>query len=141
MKRRWFAVLGAFLLVSQGAALVVFDFPRSDAEAALSLVAWMFVGALFILGGLSVQIGTIVWYQFIGGSFVVMGITFGLDFPLTTLNDASLGDAGVIFAIAGIVGGLSMIFIGVDWIRGGHYLEISQYEAGPILSSTNRNRT
>jgi hypothetical protein len=66
MKRRWFAVLGAFLLVVNGALLVTFGFPTLDAEAALSLVAWLFVGVLFVLGGSSVQIGTIEWHQLVG---------------------------------------------------------------------------
>lgn len=141
MKRRWFVVLGAFLLFVNSALFVAFGFPTLDTEAALSLVSWMVVGILFVVGGSSVQIGAVEWYQLVGAGYVLMGITFGLDFSLTTLNDASLGDSGVVFAVVAILGGLSMVFMGVDWIRGGHHFEISQYEPGPILAFMNRNDT
>lgn len=141
MKRRWFAVLGVFLFVSHGAVLVAFGFPAPVTETVLSLLPWMFAGVLFVLGGLSVQIETIEWHQFVGAANVFMGIGFGVNFSLTTLRDASLGNGGVIFAVAGIAGGLSMVFIGMDWIRGGRHFEISRYETGPILGFMSRNRT
>jgi hypothetical protein len=143
MKRRWFAVLGAFLLVGESAVLVAFGFPPPlDAGTALPFVLWAFVGILLVLGGLSVEIGTVEWHQFVGTANVLMGIWFGVGFPLTTLRDASLGDAGVIFAaVAGVVGGLSMVFIGASWIRGSQHFKTSKYEPGPIFAFTSRNQT
>jgi hypothetical protein len=64
-----------------------------------------------------------------------MGITFGLGFASTALNDASLGDIGVVFAVVAALGGLSMVFMGMDWIRVGHHFDLSRLEPGSIFSS------
>jgi hypothetical protein len=139
MKRRWFAVLGVFLFVSQGAAFVAFGSSAPDIETVLPLLPWMFGGVLFVLGGLSVRIGNVEWYQFVGAANVLMGIGFGIEFSLPALRDGSA--AGPLLAIAGVVGGLSMIYIGVSWIRNSRQFSPSEYEGGPILASMNRNRT
>lgn len=141
MKRRWFTVLGVFFLVGEGAVFAIFGFPALTIATAVSLVLPMVVGVLFVLGGLSVQIGTIRWYQFVGTGDIILGIWFGIDFSLTTLHDASLGDGAIVFAVIGIVGGLNFVFIGIDWIRGGHYLNTSQYEKGSLFGPAWRNRT
>lgn len=139
MKRRWFAVLGVFLLVSQGVIFAAFGFSSFDARTVLSLLFTMIAAVLFVLGGLSVQIENTEWHQFVGAANVFMGIWFVVELSLPILRVGSA--TGLVPAIAGVVGGLSMVFIGMDWIRGGNHFEISQYETGPILAFMNRNDT
>jgi hypothetical protein len=132
MKRRWFAVLGAFFLVGESAVLIAFGFPPLNVGIALPFVTFVFVGILLVLGGLSAEIGNVEWYQFIGVANILMGIWFGVGFPLMTFRDMT---AGVVLAVAGVIGGLSMVFIGASWIRGSRDFKVAKYEPGPIFSS------
>lgn len=138
MKRRWFAVIGASIVLAQGILMAIFGFPAIDGLAVFGLVLPTIAGVLFIAGGFSVQIRNVEWYQFVGTADVLMGIWFGLEFAFGPYTDST---AGPILAVTGIVGGLSMVFIGVNWMRYSRQFGVSRYEPGPIVGFGDRKRT
>jgi hypothetical protein len=103
-------------------------------EIFVYLVIPVLIGFLYILGGASVSVGTIEWYQFIVIAEISMGILvpiwFWLGIPSITSSPAGV----VFFLMIGIAGGLYSVFIGVDYIRGGSIIDLAACEPGPILT-------
>lgn len=137
MKRRWFLVLGSLIILANVGALAAFGVPDgSDSNLIASLVISALGGVLFAVGGLDRQFQRIEWYQFVGGANISLGIAMGLAFLRPILTGATPSERGIelVLAICAVVGGASLIFIGVDWIRGGLHFDPASYEAGPIFS-------
>lgn len=135
MKRRWFLVLGSLVILANVSVLAAFGVPDVSGSTLATPVVSALGGVLFALGGLDRQFQRIEWYQFVGGANISQGIAMGLAFLRPILTGATLSERGIelILAICALVGGASLVFIGVDWIRGGHYFDPASYETGPIF--------
>lgn len=137
MKRRWFLVLGIFLIIGQLAVRAAFGLPTpSESSAIATFVITGSAGILFAIGGTGKQVGSITWNQFIGAADLLLGLMFvlGVVFPIWNSTSPYESSIQPFLAVAAIGGGASLMFIGIDWVRGGHYFDLSSYEPGPILS-------
>jgi hypothetical protein len=141
MKRRWFLIVGIFLVVGQIAVLVAFGVPplsESSATATVGITA--LAGVLFAFGGTSRQFWSVEWYQFVGVAQMLIGLSFMVSMllPILTGTSAYESDVQPLLAVAAAGGGMSIMFIGFDWIRGGRHFDLSSYESGPIFTSARR---
>lgn len=144
MKRRWFLVLGVLTVASQVGPLVAFGIPSSPpASTVLTVVSTVLAGVLFVLGGLAPRIGGVEWYRFVGIAALLAGIGFALAMVVPILNGTSAYEREVrpLLAVAATIGGASLAFIGIDWLRGGRHFDLSIYEPGPILGSASDDRS
>lgn len=140
MKRRWFMVLGGAMVLAPTSLAFLFG-ALSDGigiEILVYLVIPVLIGILNVLGGASVSVGRIEWYQFLGLAEIGMGISvpvwFWLGIPSVTSSSAGL----VFFMLIGIASGLYSVFFGVDLIRDGRFVTFDTFEPGPILRSRSR---
>ncbi|KZN23106.1 hypothetical protein A4G99_16545 [Haladaptatus sp. R4] len=136
MGRRWFLVLGIFLIIGQLAALVAYGIPvSSELSTIITFLTTCCAGILFVIGGTERQFKELTWNQFVGAADFLLGLLFvlGVIFPLwnTSAYESSIQ---LFFAIAAIGGTMSLMLIGIDWVRGGHYSNFSSYESDLILS-------
>ena len=129
VKRRWFAVMGALVLLGIAVLSVVFEVLLRDSAAGPLLVA---ASLLFVLGGLDPVPGYVAWYRFVG----LGELLFGAVFVVFWIGPAVGGDrttTAILLAAAGAANALLFGFIGVDWFLGGRYYDLSIFEPGPIL--------
>lgn len=140
MKRRWFTVLGAFEAALPMAIFLAFGLPPLTDSATIFLLTGMLLsGLLLIVGGLDRQIGRIEWFQFVGAGNVIWAGSFMLSQLIPIVAGTSTYDSSAqpVFALLVVVGAGSMLFIGADWMRGGHHFDLSTFERGPIFGSAN----
>ncbi|WP_299265076.1 hypothetical protein [Halorientalis sp.] len=125
MRRRIYLFAGVLLAVTSFPTLLlgVIEDPYNAVGTLLLGIG----GLLFVVAARrdEVAVGdrSFSWHQFIGGADVFLG----LGFPLTLLNPVLAGTATSMdytFLVAGIVGGLVLVFIGVDVLRGSHYVSL-----------------
>ncbi|EMA38344.1 hypothetical protein [Halococcus hamelinensis] len=138
MKRRWFVLVGGLVIALPSAIVVAFGFPSpAEPATALLLGGMILAGVLFVLGGLDRRFGGVEWYQFVGVGNVLVGVSLALGQLIPVLNGTTAYDGSVLPALVlfTLVGGGSIVFIGADWIRGGHHFDLSVFESGPLLSS------
>ena len=138
MKRRWFVLLGVFVTALPVAMLLAFGLPPlTDSTTIILLSGMLLSGLLFVLGGLDRQFGDIEWYQFVGAGDVIWAGSFMLSqlYPILIGTSTYDSSAQPIFALLVVVGAGSMLFIGADWMRGGHHFDLSTFERGPIFAS------
>ncbi|MFH5801560.1 hypothetical protein [Haladaptatus sp. CMAA 1911] len=136
MKRRWFLVLGTFLIVVQLAIVVISSVPVfSITSATFILLTTGCAGVLFAIGGTGRGIGLITWNQFIGAADFLLGLLFILIAVFPIWNSMSPYETSIqlLLGIAAIGGLISLMFIGVDWVRGDHYFNLIAYDPGPIF--------
>lgn len=136
MKRQWFLELGIFLIISQLIILVVFGLPAlSESSTIATFLITSCAGILFVVGGTSRQFKRVTWNQFVGAADFVLGLlfVFGAVFPSwnTSAYESSIQP---LFAIAAISGTMSLMLIGVEWVRGNQYSNFSSYDSDPLLS-------
>ena len=63
---------------------------------------------------------------------MLLGIALIVQFLLTaTLNGAP--SAALLADAAAALGGLALLFIGADWIRGGKHFDLAAYDSGPLF--------
>ncbi|WP_424018515.1 hypothetical protein ACOZ4N_03300 [Halorientalis pallida] len=125
MRRRIYLFAGVILAVTSFPTLLlgVIEDPYNAVGTLLLGIG----GLLFVVAAKrdEVEVGdwSISWHQFVGGADVFLGVGF----PLTLLNPVIEGTATSMdytFFVAGIVGGLVLVFIGVDVLRGSHYVSL-----------------
>jgi hypothetical protein len=125
MRRRIYLIAGVVLAVTSFPTLLlgITDDPYNAVGTLLLGIG----GLLFVVAARrdEVEVGdwTISWHQFVGGADVALG----LGFPLTLVNPVLAGTATTTeytFLVAGIVGGLVLVFIGVDVLRGSRYVSL-----------------
>lgn len=129
MKRQWFAALGGFIAASWVAVLVAFG-ERVPFDPQFGVVGALVLSAavLLVLAGTTDALGGIEWNQFAGAADVLLGLALIVQFLLTaTLEDAT--SAGLLADAAAALGGLVLLFIGADWIRGGKHFDLAAYES------------
>ena len=136
MKRQWFLVLGILGLISSIALLAILGFSPSEPITATP-VAVAFGSLLFALGGIDSPFPRFEWYHFAGMGQIIIGIAAGGTFLLPILTGASTAEANlqIVHGLAGTFTALLLMFIGFDWLQGGHYLDLSNYDTGPIWAS------
>jgi hypothetical protein len=128
MKRHWFLVLGLFLFGSQLFVHTAFGVPSSaDLGTLVSIIATALAGVLFVFGGLGISVRTLEWYQIVGGANILLGASFCLEIVVPVLNSTSASGSTVqpFMAVAAVCGGGSLMFIGLDWLRGGRHFDLS----------------
>lgn len=125
MKRRWFLLIGLFLIISNIVVVVAFGFPPPSEPAIATLITSFFAGILLTLGGSGRQFWGIKWYQFVGAGQIFVGLLFVPTILLPILTDTSAYESSIqpFLAVGAAIGGALIIFIGFDWIRGGQYFE------------------
>lgn len=132
MKRRWFAVFGAALLVA--AAVVAVLFGRTVLETplvAVGLGTWVLAGVTSILGGLRESVGGIPWFRFVGSSDVLIGLLI-LGNGVLTYHGGPTDRVLLVTA----VGGMTLVLIGFGWFCGGGPFDLAAYEPGPIFGES-----
>jgi hypothetical protein len=131
MKRRWFAVLGAFILLVW--SLVSFTAGLTfDATLLLNDVPHLLAGVLLVAAGTTDTAGGVEWYQFAGLGFVCLGLTMASGLLLALLR-ASVTTGLLASNAVGAVIGLVLAYTGFDWIRGGKHFDLAAFESGPIF--------
>ncbi|EMA04080.1 hypothetical protein [Haloferax denitrificans] len=127
MDRRFLAVVGVFdLLIAGGLALLgALAHPLSVARFALFAAA----GVLLVVAGVreSVALGstTLRWHVVAGAGYVCFGLAIlvgGLSSVLDTRGDPYFG--GLFALLLAPV----MLFMGVDYLRGGVHFDLSTFE-------------
>ena len=133
MKRQWFAVLGGFIAVSLVASLAAFG-ERVLFDPQFAVVGALFLSSavLLLLAGTTDAIGGIEWNQFAGAADVLLGLALIVQFLLTATLDGATS-ASLLADAAAALGGLVLLFIGADWIRGGKHFDLAAYDSGPLF--------
>ncbi len=129
MRRRIYLFAGVILAVTSFPTLLLGV--TEDPYNAVGTLLLGIGGVLFVVAARrdEVEAGdvTVSWHQFVGGADVFLGTGF----PLTLLAPVLDGTASSIdytFFVAGIVGGLVLVFIGVDVLRGSRYVSFGAPE-------------
>jgi hypothetical protein len=137
MKRRWFLVLGVGIILANLGFLFAFRAGIFETPSIVAANVFLILGgALMIIGGADVQPRGSEWYQFVGAANVLIAAGMAGTYLLPMVNGTSAyeGTAGALFVVfVVVVGGGSLAFIGLDWIRGGRHFDLSTYERGSIL--------
>ncbi|AQL44170.1 hypothetical protein BV210_16285 [Halorientalis sp. IM1011] len=133
MRRRIYLIAGVVLALTSFPALLV-----GVTQGVYDAVGTLLLGTgglLFVVAARrdEVDVGdwTLSWHQFVGGA----DVTLGLGFPLTLLNPVLEGTATSMdytFLVAGVVGGLVLVFIGVDVLRGSRYVSLGSDEESAL---------
>ena len=121
-----FVVLGGLFLV--GSVLFTLVFGITDVLLLLQVLLMGVTGILFVVGGVGYDLGSIEWYQLVGVGDVLLGLSLGIPFFTALEGSGSLG-GDVLFIGAAAIGGLSLAYMGIDWIRGGKHFDLSQFDS------------
>jgi len=129
MRRYWFAVLGSAFLVAQVAFLYAAGLPETFDLTTVSLVGYTLAGAAFVVAGvrewLPLPPDAAPWYRFAGSGDVLLGLGM-LANGLSSVLD---GGSGSLFLGALVsLGSLGLLFIGIDYVRGGVHFDLSTFE-------------
>ncbi|MFB6084644.1 MAG: hypothetical protein ABEJ94_10410 [Halorientalis sp.] len=133
MRRRIYLIAGVVLAVTSFPTLLLGI--TGDPYNAVGTLLLGIGGLLFVVAArrdeVEVADRTFSWHQFVGGA----DIALGLGFPLTLLNPVLTGTATSVdytFLVAGVVGGLVLVFIGVDVLRGSRYVSLGSDEESAL---------
>ncbi|WP_128477431.1 hypothetical protein [Halorussus pelagicus] len=131
MRRIWFALFGGLFGAVGVAFLGAF---RADALADPTSLAtfslWLGASTLYVLGGLDASIGDFDWYQLVGLGNVCLGLQMVARAAMT-LADGTGETEPLLATFGGVVGGLTLAYIGLDWFRGGRHFDLSTFEESP----------
>ncbi|WP_115865402.1 hypothetical protein [Halorussus litoreus] len=131
MKRLWFAVLGTLYAVVGVWFLTAFwSGVATDPASILTVALWFGASALYVLGGFGASLGGLDWYQFVGLGNVCLGLQLVVRVPFA-LADGNSATASLVATLAMGVGGLSLAYIGLDWVRGGRHFDLSRFGDQP----------
>ncbi|GAA0653559.1 hypothetical protein [Salarchaeum japonicum] len=113
---RWFAVVGGVLAVAGVGLLVAFT---PSGIAALQPLALALAGVLMVLVGVPNPVRDAVgWHRLVGLADIALGATLVLG---SLLSDP----VNLWYVAISAIGGGSLALIGFDYIRGGHWFDIS----------------
>lgn len=129
VNRRWLLGFGALLVAaSVGVVLVAGGVPPdADVGAVLTVLGLSLTGLCFVLAGLRRPPG-MAWYRYAGAGIVLVGLAQTVRIA-TSLAAGDVGDgARLVGGVAGIVGGLVLVVIGLDWFRGGRHFDLGVLE-------------
>jgi hypothetical protein len=128
MRRIWFAVMGAtFAVVGVGFAAAFGLEGVAEPPTAVALALWFSASVLYLLGGFGTSLGGVEWYQFVGLGNVCLGLQLLVQLPFTLAGGTPETEV-LVPAIASGLGGLSLLFIGLDWLRGGRHFDLSAFD-------------
>lgn len=131
MKRRWLSVIGALLVLTATAQAVAYV--RIEGVSAVEFVAVTLlgtVGALLVIAGEGRSLGPITWFHTGGLGFVALGCWFA--FTAGTIIPTEPSAMGWLMGAGFVAGALGLVFIGIDWLRGGYHLDLEKIEPGPL---------
>ena len=103
-------------------------FGVEDLPLLLQVVMLSSAGILLLLGGIGYEFGSIKWYQLIGAGDILLGLSLCVQF-LGTFTNSVPSNEDLLFMGMAAIGGLSLAYIGVDWIRGGKHFDLSQFDS------------
>lgn len=136
MKRRWFAVVGGFfLIVSAGAVVLLGRDALRTPRFLASILTWLLIGGLSVVGGLRRSVAGVEWYRFVGVGDVLLGLWM-LGYATTWFLDGTADRATQVSAVAMAGSGSLLVFIGVDYFVGGRHLDVSAIEPGPLFGGS-----
>ena len=125
MKQSWFRYLGVFDLLLVAAFLGFFGL--AALSSSLVIPAMLLAGVAAILGGSVTRITLgpveLSWRYFVGITYTL----FAIILPANYLPHVLAGTAGPeewLLFVAGSLGGVTLLFYGVDVVRGGHHFEV-----------------
>lgn len=131
MKRRWLTVIGALLLLATaGLVLAIAGADTLSMIGVITIVVFAIIGGLMIAAGEGMSLGPLEWYQSGGLAFVALGCWFAFRAGMLVPEDPTTTEW--VWIVAGSLGGVALVFIGVDWIRGGYHVDLSHIEGGPL---------
>lgn len=129
MVQAWrFTVLGGALLVGGILLFATFGVVDPDPTLLLQILMTTSAGVLLLLGGVGRELGSIRWYQLVGVGDVLLGLGLCIEFLRAIVAPGPLTEEGLFVGVAAL-GGLSLAYIGVDWIRGGRHFDPSQFDS------------
>lgn len=129
VKRRWFAVMGAVVLLLVTALVATFGVTVATYPAVVLMVA---ASLLSVLGGLDPVPDVVPWYRFVGAGELLFGAVF-LVLWVGPAVGGGRSTTDLAMAAVGVANALVFGFIGVDWLRGGRHFDVEAFEPGPIL--------
>ena len=121
-----FVVLGGLFLV--GSVLFTLVFGIADSLLLLQVLMMGATGVLFVVGGIGYDLGSVEWYQLVGVGDVLLGLSLDISFLTALEGSGSLG-GDFLFIGAAAIGGLSLAYMGIDWICGGKHFDLSQFDS------------
>lgn len=128
MGRRIIAGLGLAVLLAVVLSLFAFGGDGLDRSALLMIGVLSLAAVLLVVGGLveTVPFGsvTVQWYHSVGAGIVLVGLA-NLVFGAQRAVESGGLSAEVVVSAAG---GLLIVFIGVDFLRGGVHHDLSKLE-------------
>lgn len=125
MKQSSYRYLGLLDLLLVAALVGVFG--PAALTSSVAVPGMLAAGALALLAGtvaeLSVGPVTVTWRHLVGASYAVFALVMPAIYAPRVLGGTAGGEEILLFAVA-IVGGLSLLFYGVDVARDGRHFEI-----------------
>lgn len=139
MKRRWLTVIGLlFALTAVAQAVAFLAIGEVRVTEGLNAVLLAAVGLLFVTAGEGYTAGEFEWHQLAGVGFVALGCWAAFQAGMLVPDDPS--GIGWVLIVSFVVGGLVFVFIGIDWFRGGHHVDLSHFEPGPLRGEPDRQQ-
>ncbi|MEF8831729.1 MAG: hypothetical protein V5A23_09380 [Halobacteriales archaeon] len=93
----------------------------------VAIVALLFAADLLIVGGLSTDVSfdswTVQWFHLLGAGVVLVGLA-NLVFGTERILQSGVSPGVAALAVAGLV----VVFVGVDFARGGVHYDLSRFE-------------
>ncbi|MFC6824251.1 hypothetical protein [Halopelagius fulvigenes] len=127
MKRRLFLVPGVVVLLGLALFTVVFG-PPATPSAVASMACFAVAGVVVLLAGLraSAAVGPspVPWYVFAGVGDVALALGLLVNGAATVAH----GEDTLVTAITVVASVPVLLFIGVDYLRGGVHLDVSVLE-------------
>jgi hypothetical protein len=128
VRQVWFALLGAAFGVVGIVFAAAFGLDALDEPAtAVAITLWFVASRLYVLGGLDASVGDFEWYQLVGLGNVCLGLQLLVRLPFV-VTDGTAGTEALVATIASGLGGLTLLFIGFDWFRGGRHFDLSAFD-------------
>jgi peptidoglycan/LPS O-acetylase OafA/YrhL len=127
MRKGHFALLGFGLLATVVAMFAAFGASGLGGLTLAAVTALLFAADLLIIGGFATELSfdslTVKWFHFIGAGVVLLGMA-NLVFGTERLLQSGVSAAVVTLAVAGLV----IVFVGIDFLRGGVHYDLSTIE-------------
>lgn len=125
MKQSWFRYLGLFDLLLVAGFVGFFGLPALTSS--MVVPAMLLAGVSAILAGsvsrLTLGVVSVSWRYFVGVTYVLFALILPGNYLPSVLAGTATASEWMLFVV-GAVGGLSLLFYGVDVVRGGRHFEV-----------------
>lgn len=127
MRKGHFALLGIGLLATVVALFAAFGASGLDGLTLAAVTALLFAADLLIVGGFATELSfdswTVKWFHLVGAGVVLVGMA-NLVFGTERVLRSGVSAGVVALAVAGLV----VVFVGLDFLRGGVHYDLSAIE-------------